>query len=243
MLTNGYLILPQSLILVWLIVILLYRRFYNRNINRILEGSKGHRLIPPWKFFLITAIAVMLTYNVISMVRLAEARREKLYDANGFFNISYSADTMEELDEIAYQGLYSHEENKAYTKTEYTQNDFHYTVFNSQLFSDGMHPDSIVYIEYTGKDLNPYTAITSCRFLDPEGKPISAYMKGDNPKPCFMFMLRYEEDCTVEIDISYVADEENANIIHDADIKERNEVAKEHSLIHETFTLDLKQHG
>ena len=37
------------------------------------------------------------------------------------------------------------------TKAEYDQNGFHYTVFTSKLFHDGMHPDMIIFTEYKGE--------------------------------------------------------------------------------------------
>lgn len=241
MLINGYLILPQSLIIMWLAFILLYRHFYNRNINRKLSGGKGMRLGSPSKVSIISLLALLIAYSIFSTIRVSNTERKRIYDSSQFFAISYNAETMEQLDALAYEGLYSHEENPAYMKSEYTQNDFRYTVFTSEIAHDGMHPDQIVYVEYTGDETDAFTIYSSCRFLSPDGDPLSLYAKSVNPDPCFMFMLRYDADCTIQISQTYLKDHEDARAVFEMKPEEREELLENISLIHEVFTLDVTQ--
>ena len=240
MLTNGYLIVPQSLIILWLAVILIYRHFYNRNINRILDGEKRHPMMPPWKLSLITLVAVLLVYNVISTVRIRNTKRQAVYDSSQFFAMSYSGDSWEKLDAGAYNGMYSHEENRFYSKTEYTQNDFAYTVFTSGLPHDGMHPDLLVYIEYLGDPDDYYTMFSACSFLDPDGNIINTSIKQDSPASHFMYMLRYDKECTAEITLAYMENEEDAAAAAAAKLDQMDDLFKETAKLYEKFTLTLK---
>ena len=241
MLTNGYLILPLWLILIWLAFILLYRSFYNRRINRILNGAKGFPMSAPWKVSVITLIASLIAYNLIMLSQMKNMQRSRYYDSSQFFAMSYSAASWDDLDDMAYNGMYSHADNDLYTKAEYTQNDFAYTVFTSVIPHDGMHPDALVYIEYTGNQNGFYTMYSTCHFLDPDGNIINTSMKGDNPATHFLYMLRYQADCTVEISLDYLADEDDARLIHDTDLEKKYEMLEKVSLVHETISLDVKQ--
>ncbi|MBR3349494.1 MAG: hypothetical protein IKG55_05390 [Solobacterium sp.] len=241
MLINGYLILPQGLIVIWLAFILLYRSFYNRRVNRILSGHKASPISAPWKMAVITLIGSLIVYNLIMLSQMKNTRRNMVYDSSQFFAMSYSANSWAELDHRAYNGMYSHEENDLYTKAEYAQGDFAYTVFTSTIPHDGMHPDMLICIEYTGEPKDFYTMFSTCRFLDPEGNIIHTSMKGDLPDSHFMYMVRYQAECTVEITLDYIADEDDARLINDTDLEKKYELLEKVSQVHECFSLDVKQ--
>lgn len=245
-LLNGYAIIPQSLILLWLAFIIIYRRIYNSRINRKLNGENVRRIYEPWTVSVASLVILLAGMHIYSSIQASRSAVQQYYNPDGFRYISCSGETMQETEDrlyYVYYSNYSHEENEGYTKAEYDQNGFHYTVFTSKLFHDGMHPDMIIFTEYKGESDDFVTMYQTVSFLQPDEKRtvINLAMKNDNAYRYSVTFLSGARDCIVSLQTDYLDSREEAEAIdHGEDIEETVSGLKELSGIHDVFETELK---
>jgi hypothetical protein len=209
MLHNGYLTVPQGLILLWVLLVVVYRRIYNRNINKKLEGKKALNLVDPSRLNVISLIALLVIFNIITVIQAQKSIRSyENYQADRFLPSISTGNSFEELGESTMGGLYKDPESAGYLKETLEQNDFRYTVFKSPLYSDMMHADMIFCAEYTGDRKDLFTMFSTVKFRSPGGELISSYCYGNNPDRCVMILLACNQKCTVEISLDYLKDKE-----------------------------------
>lgn len=239
MLLNGYMIIPQGLLLLWVLLVVVYRRIYNRNINQKLEGKKALNLIDPSRLNVISLIALLVLFNIVTIIQAQKnIRSYGNYQADRFLASVTTGDSFEELGESVLDGLYKDPEQAGYIKETFEQNNFRYTVYTSPLYNDMMHADMIVSAEYTGERKDLFTMYSTVTFRSPDGETISSYCYGHNPDPCIMILLACNQKCTVEISLDYLKDKEALDSIRNTgDFGEQFQNISE---VHDSVELEWK---
>ncbi len=208
MLQNGYMVVPLSLILLWLAIIVIYRRIYNRNINSSLEGKKALRLVDPSRLNVISLIALLVIFNIITIARAKKVQAYSHYQADRFLAETYTGESFEELGERALGGLYRDPESAGYLIETSERNDFEYTVYTSPLYNDMMHADMIVLARYKGERKDLVSMYSTVSFRRPDGEEVNVSCYGHNPDECIMILLSCNQPCSVEISLDYIDDKE-----------------------------------
>ena len=206
MLQNGYMVVPLSLIFLWLALIVIYRRIYNRNINRRLEGKKALRLIDPSRLNVISLVALLVIFNIITIAQAKKAEAYSHYQADRFLSQTFTGKNFEELGGKALGGLYEDPGAAGYLIETFEQNGFEYTVWTSPFYNDMMHADMIVLAEYTGERKGLISMYSTVRFKRPDGEAINVSCFGHNPDQCIMILLSCNQPCGIDISIDYIDD-------------------------------------
>lgn len=130
-----------------LIYVKIYQGKINKRMNHINEKNRKH-MIEPFRFCIIwSAAVVILSIFFITII-----------NDSGNSNTSESTATYDfkifEGEEIndSYIGNFSTEENTGYIKVEKEVENFRVTAFYSEEAYDGIHPNFIAYVQYTGSE-------------------------------------------------------------------------------------------
>ena len=132
----------------------IYLRIYTKWVNRRLAGeAAGKPLWSPLRFCLTCAGVFMgILLALFLFLALAPGGENDDPDLPWISYQFYSQDDMEGT----YLEGFSLKENPGYTRYVAQDDHFRYTCFLSQTPHDGMHPDFLVFVEYTGGDLGEY---------------------------------------------------------------------------------------
>lgn len=239
MLQNGYMVVPLSLILLWLAVIVIYRRIYNRNINSRLKGKKALRMIDPSRMNVISLIAMLVIFNIITVIQAKKIQPYMNYQADRFLAETYTGESFDAVFEKALSGLYKDPASSGYLSETFEQNGFEYTVYTSPLYNDMMHADMIVLAEYKGERKDFISMFSTVTFNRPDGEGINMSCIGHNPDQCAMILLSCNQPCSVEISLDYIDDKEALDSIRQS--TDFSEQIQNISKVHDSIELEWQR--
>lgn len=145
----------------------IYLRIYTKWVNRRLAGeATGKPLWSPLRFCLTCAgVFVGILLALFLFLALTPGGENDNPNLPWIFSQFYSQADMEGT----YLEGFSLEENPGYTRYAAQDDHFRYTCFLSQTPHDGMHPNVLVFVEYTGGDLADYNTFGFYGAIQEEG--------------------------------------------------------------------------
>jgi len=174
--SKAFGILIGAAITVAIAVVVLYRIFYQRSINRRLHDINTHsyRLLSPRSFTVITIFIVLLAFAALTTI-LALGDFGAVKVPQEYINAVYDYEAFSPPQMSGYLRSYAIDkidEKHGYTKTVEQQGDMRFTYLVSDGEFDHYHPLFIIYAEYTGdKDILYYGV--NGRFFVPNDMPMT----------------------------------------------------------------------